>query len=121
MVLYKYLRGEWPRSFVETQTCIYKGENKVNKEKTNIFQSIASISKNILAHVNINYNGATGAIQIDIIPTDSQSVIVEDNRKAIASAPEVKSLPEKVENKDGKGPKEGSLTEDKNPTKEENP
>lgn len=45
----------------------------MNNTKQNIWQNLAEFGKTILAHVNINYDGSTGAIHIDILPTEFQS------------------------------------------------
>ena len=40
--------------------------------KQSFWQNVAEFGKTILAHVNINYDGSTGAIRIDILPTEFQ-------------------------------------------------
>ena len=66
----------------------------------NFWQTLASIGKSILAHVNFNYDGATGSIHIDIIPADPQEVIVEEQQKAIEQTADVKALPEQADSPD---------------------
>lgn len=58
------------------------------------WQNIATIGKNILAHVNFSFNGADGSIHIDIIPTDPKEIFVEEVRQAIGQVPEAETLPE---------------------------
>ena len=41
----------------------------------NFWQSLVAIGKNILAHVNISYDGSSGSVRIDIIPADAQNCI----------------------------------------------
>lgn len=54
------------------------------------WQNITSVGKNILAHVNINYDGARGSLHIDIIPADSwrrvdgETVIYTSKTNALA-------------------------------------
>ena len=69
----------------------------MSNTKQNFLQTIATAGKSFLAHVNFSFNGATGEIQINLIPTDPQSVIVDEDRKAIGQTPEVKALPKKDE------------------------
>ena len=49
-----------------------------NTNNQNFWQTLAELGKNILAHVNISYNGAEGVIHIDIIPVKNNEIVVED-------------------------------------------
>lgn len=72
----------------------------MNNTNQNFWQTVVSIGKSILAHVKINYNGATGAIRIDIIPADLQEVIVEEQKKAIGNTVDVKAISEQADSPD---------------------
>ena len=76
----------------------------MNNTKQNFWQTFASIGKSILAHVNLNYDGATGTIHIDIIPADPREVIVEEQQKAIEQTADVKALPEQTDSPDDQAP-----------------
>ena len=45
-----------------------------------------------MAHVNISYDGANGALHIDIVPADSRKAVIE-----VEQVSEVKTLPNQVE------------------------
>lgn len=60
----------------------------------NFWQSVATIGKNILAHVNISYDGAKGSLHIDIIPAEQQAIVVDGERMKIEQTAEPKALPE---------------------------
>lgn len=49
-----------------------------NTNSQNFWQTLTELRKNILAHVNISYNGAEGVIHIDIIPVKNNEIVVDD-------------------------------------------
>lgn len=74
----------------------------------NFWQSVATIGKNILAHVNISYDGAKGSLHIDIIPTEPQTVVVDGERMRIEQAAKPKALPEHAESAEPDNQNSGS-------------
>lgn len=81
----------------------------MSSTKQNVWQNIIAIGKNILAHVNINYDGSTGAIRIDIIPTEyqdnltSQRVIPQESDAVVLISPPQDYTGEETDNLDQNG------------------
>ena len=60
--------------------------NNTNESNSHsIWETLNIIAQNILAHVNISFDGATRSIRIDIVPADNR--IVEADHK-MAAEPE---------------------------------
>jgi hypothetical protein len=57
------------------------------------WDNISFIANNILAHVNISFDGSARALRIDIVPTDNRIV---ENPKAVIKSEKIKCL-EKAE------------------------
>ncbi len=66
----------------------------MSKAKQSVWQNLAAIGKSILAHVIINYDGATGSLHIDIIPTDPAAVIADCKQMTIEQPTDIKALPD---------------------------
>lgn len=66
----------------------------MSKAKQSVWQNLAAIGKSILAHVIINYDGATGSLHIDIIPTDPAAVIADCKQMTIEQSADIKALPD---------------------------
>lgn len=66
----------------------------MSKAKQSVWQNLAAIGKSILAHVIINYDGATGSLHIDIIPTDPAAVIADCKQMTIEQLADIKALPD---------------------------
>ena len=64
-----------------------------NAKNTNgsIWQNLAAFGKNILAHVNISYDGAKGSLHIEIVPAEPKSV-VDGEAKMVESNDDPKQL-----------------------------
>lgn len=69
----------------------------MNKAKQSLWQNLAVLGKNILAHVNISYDGAKGALQINIIPVSPAEAIADCNQSSIGQSADIKALPDDVE------------------------
>ena len=68
--------------------------------KNNFWKGLAEFGKNILAHVNISYDGATGGLHIDIIPADQKSA---DPQAAIGGKPVIELLPDETQGESESG------------------
>ena len=81
------------------------------RQKQNIWQNLAVIGKNILAHVNITFDGAKGSIRIDIVPTDSRELIVEEEPAKLEQGSDNNESTESDDNTDQVSGKELSVVE----------
>ena len=66
----------------------------MSKAKQSVWQNLTAFGKSILAHVNINFDGATGSLHIDIIPTDPAAVIADCKQMTIEQPADIKALPD---------------------------
>ena len=63
----------------------------------NFWKNLAEVGKSILAHVSISYDGSTGSLHIDIVPTDNQC-LSQVQQPLICSQPHPDCLPNATEN-----------------------
>lgn len=66
----------------EVRTMCMQGDY-MNNAKQTFWQNVVEFGKTVLAHVNINYDGSTGAIRIDILPTEFQGDAVSKQTQSI--------------------------------------
>ena len=63
----------------------------------NFWKNLAEVGRSILAHVSISYDGSTGSLHIDIVPTDNQC-LSQGQQNLICSQPNSDCLPNATEN-----------------------
>lgn len=66
----------------------------MNNANSSFWKNIATLGQNILAHVNITYDGSKGSLHIDIVPMDDQYV-VHDPHKVVEDSRDPKLLANK--------------------------
>ncbi len=57
----------------------------MDNTKQTFWQNVVEFGKTVLAHVNINYDGSTGAIRIDILPTEFQRDAISKQTQSISN------------------------------------
>lgn len=76
--------------------------------KNNFWKGLAEVGKNILAHVNITYDGVQGSIHIDIVPTEQQRLTPE-SQKVISQPAAQELLPGSAQEEQEEAKSDGNL------------
>ena len=82
-----------------------------NNNNTNIWETLSILVQNLLAHVNITFDGATRSLHIDIVPTDNRVVDV-DHKEVTQKETQPERITDKKEAREEKEPDPGEPTED---------
>jgi len=68
----------------------------MSTKNTNFWKSLAKAGKSLLAHVNITFDGATGAIHIEIVPAREQAAPLEPQKTVSNNQAAPQQLPDAV-------------------------
>lgn len=66
----------------------------MSTKNTNFWKSLAKAGKSLLAHVNITFDGATGAIHIEIVPAREQPAPLEQQKTVSNNQVALQQLPD---------------------------